>query len=76
MLACVRVYVVSSPGGDNYGYSLSFTLFSCAGLVGDLCACKFASEPVTRPGVPADPCEHAVSMLLPVVPCAYVSVPI
>jgi len=53
----MRVYVVSSPGGDNYWHSLSFTLFCflmC--LVGDLCARNFASEPVTRPGVPADPC--------------------
>jgi len=45
-------------------------------LVGDLHARKCASEPVTRPGVPADPCERAVSMLFISEPCAYVSAPI
>ena len=45
-------------------------------LVSDLCALKFASEPVTRPGVPADPCERVVPMLFISKPFAYVPAPI
>jgi len=42
-------------------------------LVGDLRACKCVSEPVTRPGVPADPCERAIPMLFISEPSTYVS---
>ena len=45
-------------------------------LVGDLRALKFASEPITRPGVPADPCERAAPMLFISEPFAYVPAPI
>ena len=45
-------------------------------LVGDLLALKFATKPITRPGVPADPCERATPMLFIIEPFAYVSAPI
>jgi len=45
-------------------------------LVGDLRALKFASEPITRPGVPADPCERAAPMFFISEPFAYVPAPI
>ena len=45
-------------------------------LIGDLRALKFASEPITRPGVPADPCERAAPMFFISEPFAYVPSPI
>ena len=45
-------------------------------LVGDLCALRFANEPVTRPGAPTDPRERAVPMFFISEPFTYVPAPI
>ena len=45
-------------------------------LVGDLRVLKFASEPFTSPGVPADPCERTAPMFFISEPFACVPAPI